>query len=127
MDLPKPSGWCNRNSPLLFQGAGLFLFFLHICFDHLNSKSYHIAAIFIQSLTAKVQITHETFVRSNFELDVLRIFSRWPSGSRTHTVAPFLCTHLIYHRVHKKSRSFMKFSLQSLHRPESPVGKKFCI
>lgn len=92
MDLPNLRVWCNRNSPILVEGAGLFLFFIHFCLDLLNPQPNYITPIFVQCLTAIVEIGHKFFIGAYFQLDIFRIFSRWTSCFGTHQFASFLCT-----------------------------------
>lgn len=92
MDLPNLRVWCNRNSPILVEGAGLFLFFIHFCLNRMNPHPNYIAPIFAQCLAAIVKVGYKFFIGAYFQLDIFRIFSRWTSRLRTHRFASFLCT-----------------------------------
>ena len=121
MDLLNLRVWCLSSRQLCGGEGGYSSFFVHICFDLLNPQPNNIAPVFVQRLTTIVQVSHQLFIGTDFQLDILWVFSRWTSGSRTHTFAPFPCTHLIYHCVHKKSRGFQKFSYAGIQPPALAV------
>jgi len=58
--------WGYKLSPDDFQSVGGGLFFFCFSFNLLDTQSDDITARFVQPFTAKIQILHGFFVRSDF-------------------------------------------------------------
>ena len=89
MDLPNLRVWCNRDSPLLVEGAGLFLFFSsQNSFDtftnNLSPCNTVLLAVFFKALVSFL-------VNTCLDFYCLRFFCFGAASSWAQIITYFLC------------------------------------